>query len=62
MARITKIDRTFGWFSGNAFNASSLVEIQRWILSWGGNAVVLEPPDLVHSIKESAKRIFENYK
>ncbi len=41
---------------------SSLVEIQRWILSWGGNAVVLEPPDLVHSIKESAKRIFENYK
>jgi len=30
---------------------SSLVEIQRWILGWGGEAVVLEPPELVKSIK-----------
>ena len=41
---------------------SSLVEIQRWILSWGGNAVVLEPPELIQSIKEAAMRILDNYK
>jgi proteasome accessory factor B len=39
---------------------SSLVEIQRWILGWGGHAVVIEPPDLVASIKAAAERILEN--
>jgi predicted DNA-binding transcriptional regulator YafY len=36
---------------------SSLGEIQRWILGWGGNATVLEPPELVRSVRESAERI-----
>ncbi len=36
---------------------SSLVEIQRWILSWGGQAVVRQPPELVDSIRESAERL-----
>ncbi|MGB9603927.1 MAG: helix-turn-helix transcriptional regulator, partial [Limisphaerales bacterium] len=40
---------------------SSLVEIQRWILSWGGNAVVLEPPELASSVKEAAERILQVY-
>lgn len=40
---------------------SSLVEIQRWILSWGGNAVVVEPPELVQGVRESAERIVQIY-
>jgi len=36
---------------------SSLGEIQRWILGWGGSATVLEPPELVRSVRESAERI-----
>ena len=34
---------------------SSLVEIQRWILGWGGEAVVLEPPELVKSLKRAGQ-------
>jgi predicted DNA-binding transcriptional regulator YafY len=36
---------------------SSLVEIQRWVLSWGGNAVVLSPPELAESVKQAAQKI-----
>ena len=36
---------------------SSLVEIQRWILAWGGNAVVIHPPELAASVRQAAKRI-----
>ncbi len=36
---------------------SSLVEIQRWILGWGGEAVVLEPPDLVKSIRTTGQTL-----
>ncbi len=36
---------------------SSLVEIQRWILGWGGEAVVLEPPELVKSIHEAGRAL-----
>jgi len=36
---------------------SSLVEIQRWVLSWGGNAVVLGPPELVASVRTAAQKI-----
>lgn len=36
---------------------SSLVEIQRWVLSWGGNATVLAPPELLESVKVAARRI-----
>ena len=28
-------------------NLSSLAEIERWVLSWGANAVVIKPPELV---------------
>jgi predicted DNA-binding transcriptional regulator YafY len=38
---------------------SSLGEVQRWILSWGGDARVLQPPQLVESVQEAAKRILE---
>jgi proteasome accessory factor B len=40
---------------------SSLVEIQRWILSWGGRAAVLAPVELADSVKAAARAILEKY-
>jgi predicted DNA-binding transcriptional regulator YafY len=36
---------------------SSLDEVQRWTLAWGGHAVPLEPPELVQMVRESARRL-----
>lgn len=36
---------------------SSLGEIQRWVLGWGGGATVVEPADLIRSVQDAAKRI-----
>jgi predicted DNA-binding transcriptional regulator YafY len=36
---------------------SSLMEIQRWILSWGGDAKVIQPRELAQAIKEAAETI-----
>jgi predicted DNA-binding transcriptional regulator YafY len=36
---------------------SSLAEVERWVLSWGGDAIVVKPRELKESVKESAKRI-----
>jgi proteasome accessory factor B len=36
---------------------SSLAEIQRWILSWGGHATVLAPVELADSVKAAASAI-----
>jgi proteasome accessory factor B len=38
---------------------SSFIEIQRWILGWGGEAVVLEPPELAAAVREAAQRILD---
>ena len=38
---------------------SSLGEIQRWVLGWGGSAVVLRPPELVESVQRAARQIIE---
>jgi predicted DNA-binding transcriptional regulator YafY len=38
---------------------SSLVEIQRWVLGWGGYATVLHPPELSAGVIEAARRIVE---
>ena len=38
---------------------SSLVEIQRWILSWGGHANALAPDELAESVKAAAEMILE---
>lgn len=35
----------------------SLIEVQRWILGWGGDAHVLRPPELVESVRGAARRI-----
>jgi len=39
---------------------SSLIEVQRWVLGWGGNAVPVEPAELVQSVRESAERTIES--
>ena len=36
---------------------SSLAEVERWVLSWGGDAVVLKPKELAESIFEAARKI-----
>ena len=36
---------------------SSLVEIERWILSWGGDAIAVKPKQLVEAVEESAKKL-----
>jgi len=41
---------------------SSLIEVQRWVLSWGGNAVVIRPPELIALIRDEARRITAAYR
>jgi proteasome accessory factor B len=36
---------------------SSLVEIERWVLSWGGDVTVVKPRELAGSIRNSARQI-----
>jgi len=36
---------------------SSLVEIERWILSWGGDARALQPRELAEAIRRAARKI-----
>jgi len=36
---------------------SSLAEIERWILSWGGNGTAVRPPELVAAVKAAAKKL-----
>lgn len=36
---------------------SSLVEIERWVLGWGGDARVLKPRELIESVRQAAKKI-----
>ncbi|MGH7952054.1 MAG: helix-turn-helix transcriptional regulator [Limisphaerales bacterium] len=38
---------------------SSLNEIERWILSWGGDAKVLKPRELAEAVRNSARKILE---
>ena len=38
---------------------SSLGEIQRWILGWGGSATVIEPPELIQAVRQAAQRILD---
>jgi predicted DNA-binding transcriptional regulator YafY len=40
---------------------SSLTEVQRWILSWGGRAKVVAPPELAASVRHEAEGILARY-
>jgi len=41
---------------------SSLAEVERWVLSWGGNATVTKPAELAQSVRESAKKISSSHR
>ena len=41
---------------------SSLGEVERWALGWGGHAKVLQPPELVTSVRRAAQSILKNTK
>jgi len=38
---------------------SSLAEVQRWVLSWGGHAKAVSPKELVTSVREAGQKIAE---
>jgi proteasome accessory factor B len=38
-------------------NLSSLAEVERWVLSWGGEAKVLKPRELAESVRAAARKI-----
>lgn len=38
---------------------SSLVEVQRWVLSWAGEVQVLQPPELVEEVRKAARAILD---
>ena len=38
---------------------SSLAEIERWVLSWGGDAKVLKPRELMEAVRQSANKILQ---
>lgn len=40
---------------------SSLIEVQRWVLSWGSNALVVAPPELVTLVRSEAARVASAY-
>lgn len=40
---------------------SSLIEVKRWLLSWGSNVVVLEPKELAENLKQEAENIIARY-
>jgi proteasome accessory factor B len=43
-----------------ALKLSSLMEISRWVLSWGGDARVVKPPELLEIVRQSARRILKD--
>jgi predicted DNA-binding transcriptional regulator YafY len=38
---------------------SGLAEVERWVLSWGGKAVVVRPPELAKAVRQAAERILK---
>jgi len=38
---------------------SSLKEIERWVLGWGGHAVVKQPPEVVQRVRAAAERMLK---
>ena len=39
---------------------SSLGEVGRWVLSWGGDAVVVRPAELVESVRRAAQKVLRS--
>ncbi len=45
-----------------SFSVSSLIEVKRWILSWGNKAEAIEPEILRHEIREEMETTLSKYK
>lgn len=39
---------------------SGLAEVERWVLSWGGQAKVLGPPELAEAVRAAGRRLMES--
>jgi proteasome accessory factor B len=39
---------------------SSLVEVERWVLGWAGNARIVQPPELAESVARAARKILQS--
>ncbi len=39
---------------------SSLPEVERWVLGWGGNATIVNPPQLAEMVRDAAQKILQN--
>jgi predicted DNA-binding transcriptional regulator YafY len=39
---------------------SSLAEVERWVLGWAGNAIVVQPRELAQSVAQAARKIVQN--
>jgi predicted DNA-binding transcriptional regulator YafY len=39
----------------------SLVEVQRWVLGWGGHVEVIAPPELVDGLRRAARQILDRH-
>ena len=50
-----KINRLPGGESELSMTLGSLEEVERWVLSWGGHARVLEPVELKRMIRRAAQ-------
>ncbi len=44
-----------------SLEVASLTEVERWVLSWGGNCQVLEPAELVERVCKGARAILSKY-
>jgi predicted DNA-binding transcriptional regulator YafY len=38
---------------------SSLIEVERWVLSWGGDAKVIKPQELAEAVRNAAKKMLQ---
>jgi predicted DNA-binding transcriptional regulator YafY len=43
-----------------SLSLSSLQEVARWVLSWGGDAIVVRPAELAESLRQAARRILQS--
>ena len=39
---------------------STLTEVHRWILTWGGHAIPIQPPELIEMVRLAGERLLQN--
>ncbi len=54
-----KLDELKGGGVRLTLKLSSLAEVARWVLSWGGDAMVIEPAELLENVRASARRLLQ---